>query len=248
MSHHYHHRDTVENIISAVDGYITPDPLDSAAKTQIISDCESAAKFELASVGFTEASDSLVITIDGYDFMRFSYSHNSSSIIWNGTGVDDSYGDWTHSDYGTETANAMYSGTNGLDTGERGNNEKTTFTAISVVDIDGYYDSTISFWMNPQLKEASTSPKVCWYNTVTQVGTELDIENYVENFDIGVWQKVTIPVEDFNLSGVVDNFRFNYYNTVGPKRQRYYFDDIELNFKYLAKAPLIPGLHVLVGI
>jgi hypothetical protein len=236
----------MESIISAVDGYITPDPLDAAAKAQIISDCESAAKFELANAGFTEASDSLIVTIDGYDIMWYSYSYGSSLIIWNGTGIDDSYGDWTFSDDGTETATAMYSGTNGLDTGERKNNNKTTFTTSPAFDVSDAYGS-ISFWMNPQLKEANTDLMVCWFNSISSVGAELNIADYVSNFDIGVWQKVTISIEDFNTNEqLVDNFKF-LYNGQGNKKQQYYFDDIELNFKYLATAPLIPGLYVLVG-
>jgi hypothetical protein len=182
-----------------------------------------------ASQRLTLGQSKFVEVDDGYESLALNGSSGGSvTVVWNGTGAGDTGGDWTLSDDGTETAAAMRSGTNGLDSGERTNNDKTTFTTSPAFDVEASYDS-ISFWMNPQLKEANTDLMVRWFNGAGSVGSLLNVENYVSNFDIGVWQKVTIPLADFNLSGgLIDNFKF-VYSGQGPKKQQYYFDDIELN-------------------
>lgn len=54
----------MEAIIKSVAADNCPSPLDAAAKTQLITDCTAAAKAELTAQGFTEANDTLVVTIE----------------------------------------------------------------------------------------------------------------------------------------------------------------------------------------
>lgn len=176
----------------------------------------------------------------------------SVTVLWNGTGASDTGGDWTHSDDGTETVAAMRTGTNGLDSGVRSNNDKSTFTdPAGLTDIDAAWDS-ISFWMNPQVKETNTTLSIRFFDGTGAIGAKLDVAGYVPNFDIGVWQKVTIPIADFNLGGVqTDVWKF-IYEAQGPKDQHYFFDDIELHpigagggpFIFRVAAPTTEIYHV----
>jgi len=152
-------------------------------------------------------------------------------IVWNGTGAGDTGGDWTRGGTAgqTESAAAMHSGTNGLDTGERSNGETTTFSTTAF-DIQASYES-LSFWMNPQRKDSGTTLRLRFYHEGGTEGTIVIVDNYVTNFDIGVWQKVTIPLADFALppSQLVDQLQIQYYGLPASKKQHYFFDDIGLN-------------------
>lgn len=178
-----------------------------------------------------QLGQSKFIEIDnGYESMAVNGSAGGTpTVVWNGTGASDSGGDWTlGGDNAGESASAMHSGTNGLDSGVRSNGDATTFSTTDF-DIQASYDS-ISFWMNPQQKDSNTSLRLRFYHNGQTEGTVVIVDNYVPNFDIGIWQKVTIPIADFALpaSQLIDELRIQY-QAQGPKNQQYYFDDIELN-------------------
>lgn len=172
----------------------------------------------------------------------------SPVIIWNGTGAGDTGGDWTHEAQGTETAGAMHAGTNGMDSGVRSVGQDTRFSNGSNIDIDGTYDE-LTFWMNPQVFPAGAELRVRWKTLGgSNPGVTLDVANYVSNFDIGVWQKVTIPIADFVLTADVAKVEFEYAAAGG---QHFYFDDIELNtsagggpFTFRVVAPASECWHV----
>jgi hypothetical protein len=169
-------------------------------------------------------------TDDGTELMNVNGSPaGTPTIVWNGTGVSDTGGDWTASGDGSETAGSMHSGTNGWDSGVRGNNDYTSFITGTAIDIQATSDS-LSFWLNPQLKESNTSLRVRLHESGGAKGVVVIVDDYVANFDIGVWQKVTIPISDFGLSAsqMIDEVRFQY-QAQGPKNQQHYLDDIELN-------------------
>jgi hypothetical protein len=169
------------------------------------------------------------------------------AIVWNGTGAGDAGGDYTASGDGAETAGAMRTGTNGWDSGVRGNNDFTAFTTGTAFDIQAGYDS-LSFWMNPQVKETNTTLRVRLHEAGGAKGTAAIVDDYVTNFDLGVWQKVTIPIADFGLSPgqLIDEVRL-VYQAQGPKTQHYYFDDIELNPTGAGGGPYIFQLAAPVG-
>lgn len=146
-------------------------------------------------------------------------------ILWNGTGASDTGGDWTRAGVGSETAGSAYYGTNGLDTGATSDGNNITFDNGSMIDVDGTY-SQVSFWMNPQAYPAGSRFRVLWLDSSnTMVGNNVLVSDYTTNMDTGVWQKITIPISDFNLTGNVQKFRGRFLNTSG---QDFYFDDFEL--------------------
>jgi hypothetical protein len=121
-------------------------------------------------------------------------------IVWNGTGVSDTGGDWTLDGYGTESSSAKYSGTNGLNSGVRSIDEETIFNYGSNVAIDGYYD-TLSFWLNPQSVPTGSEIHIGWKDDYdVDVGVIINVGDYVSNLDSEVWQNVSLPIEDFQLS------------------------------------------------
>jgi hypothetical protein len=144
-------------------------------------------------------------------------------IVWNGDGAY-----WTASGDGSSTTEAAHTGSYGWDTGVRSNGDATLFST-SDFDIQASYDS-ISFWMNPQRKDVNTTLRLRWYHDGGTEGTIVIVDNYVTNFDIDVWQKVTIPLADFALppGQLVDQLQFQY-QSLGPKYEHFFLDDIELN-------------------
>ena len=149
----------------------------------------------------------------------------TSVVLWNGTGAGDTGGDWTAGDEGSETAGSMRSGTNGWDTGAATKDGYTSFDNGSELDIDGTYQ-TLQFWMNPQAYPNKSELQIEWRNAADgKIGSTLNIEDYVTDFDIGVWQQVSIPISDFGLTANVQKLRIVYGKEAG---QQFYYDDMEL--------------------
>ena len=146
-------------------------------------------------------------------------------VLWNGTGTLDSGGDWTHGDSGTETTASAKSGTNGLDSGVRITNDKTTFDNGSEVDIVDLY-SELTFWMQPKAFPPNAKLRVLWRNSVgTKIGSAVNVANYVSNMDLDKWKSIQIPIEDFDLTAAVQKLELQYRLVDG---QQFWFDDIEV--------------------
>lgn len=146
--------------------------------------------------------------------------------IWDGTGAGDTASDWTRTGVGVETTGSMHSGTNGLHTQIQTGGTESLFDNGSLLDVDTLYDS-VSFWLQPQVYPGTSTLRVEWEDASnTQVGSSLNVENYVTNMDLGVWQRVEIPIADFALTGTVQFFVFRY---AGAGNQRHFIDEVELN-------------------
>jgi hypothetical protein len=166
----------------------------------------------------------------------------SPAIMWNGTGGADTGGDWTPSAQGSETSGSNHSGTNGWDTGVTNVGQFTKFDGGANQDISGSYDE-LSFWIQPKAFPPGAQLLCRWKTSGggNAGGAELDISNYVTNFDLDVYQKVTIPIADFGLTSDVDKLQFKF---AGQGGQHFWFDDFELNtsagggpFVFQVKAP-----------
>jgi hypothetical protein len=149
----------------------------------------------------------------------------SPVTLWNGTGAGDSGGDWTAGGTGSETAASKHAGTNGWDSGVTAQNNNTRFNNGSMVDVDGSYDE-LTFWLQPKAWPVSSRLRVRWVDgSNNPVGSNIRVENYATNMDLDVWQQVSIPIADFNLTGNVQKLEFTYRITSG---QQHWFDDVEL--------------------
>ena len=145
-------------------------------------------------------------------------------VLWNGS--TDPGGDWTPSGEGSETAGSAHDGSNlGWDSAVASKDGETVFDNGSMVDLIGTYDA-LEFWLNTQEFPTGSFLSLQWLNAADGgVGSRLDVNDYVTNFDVGVWQKVSIPLTDFSLPGNVQKLQVQYRKVGG---QHFYFDDFEL--------------------
>jgi hypothetical protein len=157
---------------------------------------------------------------DGITVMNVNgLAAGSPVVIWNGEATY-----WTPGDQGSEESYAAHSGTNGWDSSPTSLGQDTKFDHGDNMDITQY--GTLSFWMQPKAYPEGSSLEVLWKTAAgTTKGNVLTVEDYVTNMDLDVWQKVTIPVEDFALDTDVDKVLFKYASHGG---QQFWFDDIEL--------------------
>lgn len=190
----------------------------------------------LGRIAFTRSDDnSEVMSVDGK-------ASGSPVNLWNGTGVDDTGSDWTASGEGSETTASKKEGTNGWDTGATTTtNDETVFDNESMIDVNGTYDE-LEFWMQPKAYPTGSKFRIRFVDSSDNlVGNNVLVDNYVSNMDLDVWQKVSIPISDFNLDGNVQKLQFRYRNAVG---QHFWFDDIEVTassgggpYKFTIEAP-----------
>jgi len=149
----------------------------------------------------------------------------SPVVLWNGGGAGDTGTDWTASGTGSETAGAMHAGTNGWDTGVAAINDSTVFDNGSMIDIAGTYDQ-VDLWMNPQAFPVGSRLQLGWLDSSdVRIGNNVRLDQYAVNMDLGVWQKISVPMTDFGLTGNAQKLRIRYANQAG---QHCYFDDIEV--------------------
>jgi hypothetical protein len=120
----------------------------------------------------------------------------------------------------------MHSGTNGWDSSPTSAGQTTEFDNGAELDIDGTYD-TLSFWMQPKAYPVDSNLQVLWKASGGSTkGNVLNVADYVTNFDLDVWQQVTIPIADFAITDDVSKIHFKYASKGG---QQFWYDDIELN-------------------
>jgi hypothetical protein len=150
---------------------------------------------------FTRTDDnSELMSIDGR-------AAGAADVLWNGTGAEDTGGDWSRSGIGSESTESKKTGTNGLDTGVAALNDKSVFDYGSMFDLAGTY-STLEFWMQPKAYPVGSNFRVRWVDSNNdQVGGQCNVADYVPNMDVDVWQQVSIPIDDFNLGGNVQKLQ-----------------------------------------
>jgi len=172
--------------------------------------------------------DKFVRVSDGIEQMAVDGSSTVAEDVWDGTGSGDTGSDWTRGGQGSESADAAHSGDYGLDTGVLSENQYWFFDYGSDRNLESLFDS-ISFWVNPQAYPEGSALRCGWAassNLTPIVGNTVKVSDYLPNADLGVWQRVTIPLVDFNLGGTpVGRFICQARQTSG---QQYYIDDVDM--------------------
>jgi hypothetical protein len=170
--------------------------------------------------------ESFVRVDDGTELMNIDgVAAGAPVVLWNGGGAGDTGADWTPTGNGSETAGAMRTGTNGWDTGLSSVNDTTVFDNGSMIDIAGTYDQ-IDIWINPQAFPPGARLHARWRDGANaNVGSQVRLDQYAPNMDLGVYQQISVPIADFGLTGNAQKLRIKYSNAAG---QHYFFDDIEL--------------------
>ena len=159
---------------------------------------------------------------DGSEQMAVNGSSTWAEDVWDG---DTSA--WTRGGVGSVTEGSKHSGTYGLDTGVVAKNSVFWFDYGSDRDLEASFDS-VSFWLNPQAFPGGSKLRCGWAasGTSTILGSACQVTDYVPNMDTGVWQRVVIPLADFNL-GTNDVGRFML-QTRDVDDQQFYFDDCDM--------------------
>jgi hypothetical protein len=112
--------------------------------------------------------------------------------LWNGTGFEDSGGDWNHNGHGVERMYAKYEGTNGLDATNFNAIQTIKFTSSVDVNVDQY--DLLSMYMN--LKEWQVNKDISVY---FDIGNAVNLSAYIDKTKLNEWQRVLIPFEDFGF-------------------------------------------------
>ena len=173
-------------------------------------------------------------------------------VLWNGGGAGDTGADWTPSGTGSETAGSMRTGTNGWDTGVAAANATTVFDNGSMIDLAGTYDQ-LDIWVNPQAFPPGARLHARWRDDLdANVGDQIRLDQLAPNMDLGVYQQISVPIADFNLTGNVQKLRLRYSNAAG---QHYFFDDIELvassgagPYRFRLEAPASTNYHLTMAV
>jgi hypothetical protein len=159
---------------------------------------------------------------NGVEQMAVNGGSTVAEEVWDGDGTY-----WTRSGIGSVRSGAAHSGPKVLDTGVGVANDQCKFDYGSNRDLEASFDS-IAFWMSPQAYPSGSRLRARWRTTGDSgswISGGVNIEDYVSNFDIGVWQRVIVPLEDFNLTGDAGRFVLILKDEAG---QHFYFDDFEM--------------------
>lgn len=209
----------LDDIVAAHDGIPPDDPGLPVAMSG-----ESRASdgtLQIADRPLTLGQESFKRTDDGTEALNVDGTASGAvTNIWDG----DSGSDWTPSGEGSATTGSAHSGTYGWDTGATGKDSTTLFTNTVDIDVSGY--AQLSFWLQPKAFPSGSRLDICWQTVGgSDRGQQLNVADYVTNYDLDIWQKVSIPMIDFAIgSNDVGRLRLTYAKEAG---QQFWFDEFE---------------------
>jgi len=164
--------------------------------------------------------------------------------IWNGTGALDIGTDWNHSGDGVEADYAMYNGTNGLDA-DLSNGDKFKFGKTDYISVDIQNYDYLTMMLNVRSWQANKSIKIKLSKTGGNPGDTLNLENYVDTVNTNDWQKVFIPLSDFNIPAsalpghpiYADYLQFSSKGNI-----HFYLDDVKFSMGTMTPVPICEPL------
>jgi hypothetical protein len=147
--------------------------------------------------------------------------------IWNGTGILDTGSDWNHSGWGFEASYAKHWGTNGLDADGMTSGTTIYFDTVDITDTTRY--DLFAMWMKINEWQQYKDLKIGMYLNGVLQGKAVNVNDYINYTgrltDLTDWQRILIPLEDFNMPGLdprnVNEVRFIAQGTIGV-----YMDDL----------------------
>jgi len=151
-------------------------------------------------------------------------STSGISILWNGTGEDDTGGDWVHSGYGFESSASKHTGTNGLDATGMTSTDIITFKSYGGAVDANFYDALV-MWVNVKEWQAGKDIVVELHNREYGNNLYVDLSRYLTTDYIDNWQKVSIPLTHFGNTGPfkVDRLRLLSEGSMGMWLDDIYF-------------------------
>jgi len=151
------------------------------------------------------------------------------NYVWNGTGSLDIGTDWTHVGYGIENTESMHTGTNGLDLTGLSNGSTFHFDSYKYVwvDVDVTNYDFLLLWVYVNSWEQTTNLQVSLDRDGVFNSTVLNLDDYINLTIIKQWQKVYIPLNDFNIPAGFGQLKYvNTLNFVSQGNIDLYIDDI----------------------
>ena len=121
----------------------------------------------------------------------------------------DTGGDWIHDSFfghGFEATYAKYEGTYGLDATGFTAGKKIIFRNLLNVNVDRY--DLLDMQINLREWEGGSNITVQF-----EEGNAVNITDYLQTLNTGVWQRVFIPMEDFGIDTPIDVRRLTYTST-----------------------------------
>lgn len=222
----------LDNIVTAHDG-IPPD--DPGLPVAISGESRSSdGTLQIADRPLTLGQESFKRTDIGTEALNVDGTASGSvTNIWDG---DSGSGDWTPSGEGSATSGSAHTGSYGWDTGVVGKDETTLFTNTVDIDVSGY--AQLSFWIQPKAFPSGSRLDIRWQTMGgSDRGQQLDVADYVTDYDLDVWHKVTIPMVDFSIGlDVVGRLRLTYAKEAG---QQFWFDEFEFTASGGGDGPFI---------
>lgn len=161
---------------------------------------------------------------------RLNINGASSGVptnIFNGTSPNDPLTDWTVSGIGDVKAIAGRRLGNGYDSELTVSlNQQIVFDSGLMQPVRTNFE-TLEFWIQYKTLALLGVIRVGWRDdNDNNVGTFLNIANYVSNQDLDEWKKVTIPTNDFGIRN--NNVQKLVFRFVGAVGIRVWLDDISL--------------------
>ncbi len=123
------------------------------------------------------------------------------NYVWNGTGALDTGSDWIHVGYGIENSDAMHTGTNGLDLTGLIDGGAFQFESYENewMDVEVTSYDYLVFWAYVNSWEQDKHLQANLERVGVYSGTLLNIDDYINLTVIKQWQKIYIPLDDFEI-------------------------------------------------
>lgn len=160
--------------------------------------------------------------------------------IWNGTGILDIGTDWDHTHDGIEAEYAKYNGTNGLDA-DLSNGSKIRFGKLDYLSVDIQNYDYLTMMINIKVWQADKSLAIKLSSISGNPGDTINLEDYVDTTTINVWQKIFIPLSDFNIPASIlpgHPVYANYLLFSAGGKIHFYLDDVKFSMGTMVPIPI----------
>jgi hypothetical protein len=173
---------------------------------------------------FSTTAGSVELNIDGSAGGTPLKVHNGGDdVLWTGSSIVGTGWDFADTAQNhTPAGSASFSGTL-LNVGDL-----VQFARGSSLDLTGYQSLTMWVYISANWLSGDKIDIFGWNTgTGSQVGSQIDLSNYINTLNVGVWQQANIPLGDLELVGeTIDSLRIGYGIRDGAKVS-FYIDDIQ---------------------
>lgn len=141
------------------------------------------------------------------------------TIAWEGSSIEG--GKFTF-----DSTDEAHTGTKSVKTDNAAVGDVMQFLDSGTVDLSNYVAVTMFIYVDKDWKEDDSIGIYGWNGSIQ--GNQILLEDYFDEGNFNVWQKLTIPLSDMGLSSsIIDAFRIEILDKEG-KSPKYYIDDFQI--------------------